>query len=182
MELVGQIVSFGAMACIVCSLQQKKKRNLVLCQLMGSSLFAISFFLTGGYAAFLSNVICTGRNVVFSREELSEKAGKIWTMIFIMLFWLAYAMTFWLFRVPFTPINAIVNALPTAAMCIMSIAFSLKRVLHIRLMSIASAMLWIVYSLIFWNPGDIISEVLSIGSSILAIARYDVKKKNQKCQ
>lgn len=179
MEILGQVFSFGAMGCNVFSLQQKKKRNLVLFQLLGSTLFAISFFLMGAYSAFLQNVVATVRNVVFSRDKMSEKANKIWTGIFLCLFLLAYGLTFWVFGEAFTPKNAILQALPTIAMCIMSVAFSLKNVFHIRLLSIVNAVFWLVYSIIYINLGDIVSEVLCIGSSVIAIIRYDLKKTNK---
>ncbi len=179
MKLVGQIMGFGAMGCNVISLQQKKKRNLVLCQLLGSSMFAISFFMLGAYAAFLQNVVATIRNLLFSREKMSEKANKIWTWIFLGLFLLAYGMTFWVFGEAFTPKNALLQALPTIAMCIMSVAFSLKNVFQIRLLSIINAVFWLIYSLVYVNMGDIVSELMCIASSVVGILRYDLKKSNQ---
>ncbi len=177
MEIFAQILGFGAMVCTVCSLQQKKKRNLVLCQLMGSSFFAASFFLLGAYAAFLQNVVATVRNILFSQEKFSDKASKIWSWIFMGLFLLAYGMTFWLFGEEFTPKNALIQALPTIAMCIMSVAFGMKSVFKIRVLSIVNAVLWLTYSIIYVSLGDMISEVLCIGSSVIGIIRYDLKEK-----
>lgn len=179
MYILAQALSFGAMACNVLSLQQKKKRNLVLCQLLGSILFAVSFFLLGAYAAFLQNVVATARNLLFSRENFSERSGKRWSWVFMGLFLLAYGLTFWLFGEEFNTRNAIVNALPTVAMCIMSVAFSLKNVFHIRLLSIVNALFWLTYSLIFMSMGDIVSEVLCIISSVVGIVRYDLKKSDK---
>lgn len=175
-SLVGQILSLGAMGCNVYSFQRNKKRELVLCQFVGSGLFALSYLLTGGYSAFLQNVVATTRNAIFSRRELSEKATKIWSAVFIGLFLVAYGLTFWLFDVEFTPKNAVVEALPTVAMCIMGVAFSFKSVFRIRILAIVNAFFWLAYSLIHPNIGDIISELLCIGSSLIAIFRYDLKK------
>lgn len=179
MEILGQVFSFGAMGCTVFSLQQKKKRNLVRCQLLGSTLFAISFFLMGAYSAFLQNVVATVRNLLFSRKEMSEKASRVLTWVFIALFLIAYGLTFLLFGEEFTLPNALLQALPTVAMCVMSIAFGLKHVFKIRILAIVTAVLWLIYSIIYVNIGDIVSEVLCIGSSVIAIIRYDLKKTNK---
>lgn len=176
MNILAQGLGIGAMVCNVYSLQQKQKKNLLLYQLLVSLLFAISFFLLGAYAAFLQNVVATARNILFSREKTSEKNGKVWTGIFMGLFLLAYGLTFWVFGEPFTPKNALLQALPTIAMCVMSVAFGLKSVFKIRLMAIVSAVLWLIYSIVYVSVGDMISEGLCIISSIVAILRYDLKK------
>lgn len=179
MKILSQLVSFGAMGCNVFSLQQKKKRNLVLCQLLGSTLFAISFFMLGAYSAFLQNVVATVRNLIFSRKGMSEKSSKIFTWIFVALFLIAYGLTFWLFGEEFTLSNALLQALPTIAMCIMSIAFGMKDVFKIRVLAIVNAFFWLTYSIIYVNMGDVVSEVLCIISSIVAIIRYDLKKNDK---
>ncbi len=179
MYILAQALGLGAMACNVISLQQKEKKNLLLFQLLVSGLFTVSFFLLGAYAAFLQNVVATARNILFSREKMSEKQSKVWTWVFIGLFLLAYGLTFVLFGEDFNAKNAIVNALPTIAMCIMSIAFGLKSVFKIRVLSIFNAVLWLIYSIIFVSVGDIISEVMSIVSSTIGIIRIDLKKTNK---
>lgn len=179
MYIFAQALGLGAMACNVISLQQKKKKNLLLFQLLVSGLFMVSFFLLGAYAAFLQNVVATARNVVFSREKFTEKQSKIWTWVFVGLFLLAYALTFVLFGEEFNAKNAIINALPTIAMCIMSVAFGLKSVFKIRVLAIINAVLWLIYSIIFVSVGDIISEIMSIVSSTIGIIRIDLKKNHK---
>lgn len=179
MEILGQVISFCAMGCNVFSFQQQKKRNLVLCQLVGSTLFAISFFLVGGYSAFLQNVVATVRNLIFSRKEMSERSNKIFTWVFVALFLVAYGMTFWLFGETFTLPNALLQALPTIAMCIMSIAFGMNNVFKIRVLAIVNAVFWLIYSIVYVNMGDIASEVLCIVSSAIAICRFDLKKNSK---
>lgn len=176
MYILAQILGFGAMICNVISLQQKRKKNLLLYQLLVSGLFTMSFFLLGAYAAFLQNVVATARNILFSRGKFSEKQSRSWTWVFIGLFLLAYVLTFVLFGEEFNVRNAIINGLPTAAMCIMSVAFGLKSVFKIRALAIINAVLWLTYSIIYMSMGDIVSEVLAIVSSVVGIIRYDLKK------
>lgn len=176
MYILAQVFGFGAMACNVISLQQKRKKNLLLFQLLVSGLFMVSFFLLGAYVAFLQNVVATARNILFSREKFSERQNKIWTWLFVALFLLAYVLSFVLFGEEFSVKNAVINALPTIAMCIMSVAFGLKSVFKIRVLSIVNAVLWLIYSVIYMNMGDIVSEVMSIVSSAVGIIRYDLKK------
>lgn len=179
MNILAQCLGLGAMACNVISLQQKEKKKLLLLQLLVSGLFMVSFFLLGAYAAFLQNVVATVRNILFSREKFTEKQRKTWSLVFIGLFLLAYCLTFVLFGEAFNTKNAIINALPTIAMCIMSVAFGLKSVFKIRLLSIASAVLWLIYSIIFVSWGDIASESMSIVSSLVGIVRIDLKKSDK---
>lgn len=179
MYIFAQVLGLGAMVCNVISMQQNQKKNLLLFQLLVSGLFMVSFFLLGAYAAFLQNLVATARNLLFSREKMSQKVSRVWTGIFIGLFLLAYGLTFVLFGEPFNARNAIVNALPTVAMCIMSVAFGMKSVFKIRALSIVNAVLWLIYSIIFVSLGDIISEVMSIVSSTVGIIRLDLKKSDK---
>lgn len=179
MYIFAQALGLGAMVCNVISMQQKNRKNLLLFQMVVSTLFTVSFFLLGAYAAFLQNIVATARNILFSREKMSEKASKIWTGVFIALFLLAYGLTFWLFGEPFNARTAVINALPTVAMCIMSVAFGMRSVFKIRALSIVNAVLWLIYSIIFVSVGDIISETLSIVSSTVGIIRFDLKKNDK---
>lgn len=177
--MIAQIISFLAMGCNVASLQQKNKRNIVLFQLIGSTFFAVSFFLMGAYSAFLQNVVATVRNAIFSGKKMQKRTERVWSIVFVGLFLLAYGMTFWVFGEEFTFPNALIQALPTIAMCIMSVAFGMENVFHIRVLAIVNALFWLTYSILYVNLGDICSELLCIISSVVAIFRFDRKKREK---
>ncbi len=56
-EIAGEIVSVVAMSFTIISYQQKKQIRLVACQLVGSLLFSLSFFLLGAFVGGLLNFI-----------------------------------------------------------------------------------------------------------------------------
>ena len=68
-EIAGQIISIIAMGCTIFSYQQKKQKSLLICQLVGGTLFAISFFLLGAIIGAILNLVASVRALMFIFEE-----------------------------------------------------------------------------------------------------------------
>ena len=71
-EIIGQIISIFAMSCNIISYQYKSQRSLIICQLLGGTLFAISFFLLGATVGGLLNILAVIRAVIFLFPKMAE--------------------------------------------------------------------------------------------------------------
>lgn len=179
-EAIAQIVGIVALLFIVFSYQQKKKTSLILCQLFGAALFGAHYFMMGAYAGFLLNCIAVLRALVFCREGLSKKTGKIWVWILNGLFLVSYALTFLVFNVTPSVPNLIIQALPVIGMCVSTISFNMKNAGQIRALSIVTSAGWLTYNIYYSSIGGTLCESISLISIIIGILRYDIKKKNRK--
>ena len=175
-----QALGFVGMACNVGSYQLKKKKYLLLCQVLGGSIFAIHFLLLGGWAGFMMNAVGVFRGLVFSREDLSKKASRIWTAVFFLLFVLCYVLIVTVIQPQLSTADRIMELLPTLAMCLMTVTFGLLPASKIRAVSLVGSTLWMIYNIRCVAIGGVICEVLSIISSTVGIFRYDLKKKAAK--
>ena len=176
MNEFAQALGLVGMACNVSSYQLKKKKHLLLCQVLGGSIFAIHFLLLGGWAGFMQNAVGVFRGLVFSRENWSKKASRIWTAVFFLAFVLCYVLIVTVIKKELSTADLIMELLPTLAMCLMTVTFGLLPASKIRAVSLVGSTLWLIYNIRYFTIGGIACEVLSIISSIVGIFRYDLKK------
>ena len=171
-----QALGFVGMACNVGSYQLKKKKFLLLCQVLGGSIFAVHFLMLGGWAGFMMNTVGVFRGLVFSREDLSKRAARIWTAVFFLSFVLCYGLIVTVIQPQLSTADRIMELLPTLAMCLMTVTFGLLPASKIRAVSLIGSTLWLSYNIRCVAIGGIVCEVLSIVSSVVGIFRYDLKK------
>ena len=171
-----QALGFVGMACNVGSLQLKKKKYLILCQVLGCSFFAIHFLLLGRWAGFLMNTIGALRGLVFSWEKLSKRTSRIWTAVFFLSFVLCYGLVVTVIQPKLSAFDRVMELLPTLAMCLMTVTFGLLPASKIRAVSLINSALWLTYNIRCGAIGGIVCEVLSIISSVVGIFRHDRKR------
>lgn len=177
MDIFAQALSIAGLACIVASYQQKKKSALILCQLVGGTLFGIHYLLMNAYAGFLLNIIAVFRALVFYKENLPKKAGNVWVCVFHVLCLAAYAAAFLLFDTEPTPINFLLEVLPVIGMFSLSISFNMTGAKEIRRLGMISSVCWLIYNIAHLSIGGIACEAMCLVSIIVGMLRYDIKKK-----
>ena len=171
-----QTLGYVGMACNISSYQLKKKKHLLLCQVLGGSLFAIHFLLLGQWSGFMMNAVGVFRGLVFSRENWSKKASRIWTAVFFLAFVLCYVLIVTVIKEQLSTEDWIMELLPVLAMCLMTVTFGLLPASKIRAISLVGSSLWLIYNIHSFSQGGIACEVISIISSIVGIFRYDIKR------
>ena len=176
MEFFTQALSIAGLICVVISYQQKEKSALILCQLVGAALFGVHYLLLGAYAGFLLNIIAVTRALVFYKEDLPKKVGRIWVCIFHGLCLLAYALTFVLFGTRPTLPNLLLEVLPVIGMFSLSISFNMTGAKDIRRLGTVSSVCWLIYNIFHLSIGGIACEGMCLTSIIIGMFRYDRKK------
>ena len=69
MTLTAQIIGIFAMVANVAAYQFKNKRNVILCQLAGSALFAVNMFMLDALMGGLLNVVGIVRAIVYINKD-----------------------------------------------------------------------------------------------------------------
>ena len=175
-EFAAQLVGIAAMAFNILSYQQKSQKAVIGFQLFGSALFAANYFMLGATVGGILNLVGTVRAVVFLNRERFGAERPVWLAGFTAAYLLSYILTFTLFGKAPTAFNLIEEFLPVIGMTATTISFRLKDAGSIRRFGLISSPSWLIYNIVNFSIGAICCEVLSLGSILIGMWRFDVKK------
>ena len=175
MTLTAQIIGIFAMAANVVAYQFKNKRNVILCQLAGSALFAVNMFMLDALMGGLLNVVGIVRAIVYINKDRLKIPVKLVNGIFMALYLASYILVFAVFGKEPTPFNLTVEILPLIGMGAMTVGLSMKDSKAIRVCGFINSPCWLIYNSLVFSLGGILCEVFGIVSIILAHIRIDIK-------
>ena len=163
------------MAITIISYQQKAQKRLLICQLLGGTLFAISFFLLGAIVGSILNILASVRAIMFLYPKKLNASHPVWLGIFIGIYVAVYVLTFTLFGTEPTIPNLAIEILPIIGMTALSVGFMFQDSSKVRLLGLISSPSWLIYNIYYLSTGAIICEVLSLGSILIGMLRHDKK-------
>lgn len=178
LEMTAQGISIVAMAMNCLSYQQKKQKTVLVYQLIGSVLFAVSFFLLGAYAGALLNGVGITRALVFINKDKLHARHPAWLIGYTCLYVLSYVLVFTVFGKEPTALNLIIEVLPVIGMVVTTVSFRYTDARAIRRFGLVNSPLWLTYNLFSLSVGAIASELINLVSIIVGTIRFDLKKKN----
>ncbi len=161
--MLGQIISILAMAVTIVSFQMKTKKQILILQTTGSTLFLISFILLESWAAACLNVVFLIRNIVFYFSVDKKWAQhKVWLYILLVAVIAAGAVGYqsWLDLIPI--VGSIFGTLATY----------MKKENLFRLFKLGDSPCWLIYNATVPSVGGVICEVFNIISIIVGLIRY----------
>ena len=177
MELAGQIISIFAMTANILAAQNKKKSGIIAFELCGTSLFAISFFLTKSYVGAMLNLLGVFRSIIFLNEKKTHANHPLWLAFFISTYLTSFVLNFTVFEVEFIWSNIVFEVLPVCGMTLGTVGYRMKNAKGTRRLNIFRSPAWLIYNAAYaHNIGATICETLSIISIITAMIRLDIKK------
>lgn len=184
-EIIAQIAGLFGMSFNVFSYQQKKQRNLIICQLFGTSFFFVNFLLLGIAEGVLligavMNLIGIVRSIVFSNKEKFRVDKHIWKHIwlvgFIASYVISYILAFTVFGTTWNFKNAVLELLPVIGMTSGTIAFFKTEASVTRKLGFITSPTWLIYDIFNLSIGGIVTEALSLVSIVVGMIRHDIKK------
>lgn len=174
-DIIAQIFGIIGMAVMVVSFQAKKQKTVIILQMVGAVMFIVNFFMLGAITGALLNVIALFRGFVYANKE-KIKHLRVFTGVFIALYFVSYACTFLVFGKAPTLANFIVELLPVIAMVAVNISFYKTSAAAVRKFALISSPSWLIYNSINFSIGGILCETFSLISVILGIIRLDLKR------
>lgn len=172
-NLIAQGIGILAMGFNILSYQQKTRNRAIAFQLCGGFFFAINFYLLGAIVGSLLNVVAVVRAVVFLNREKLHADRPVWLVGFVAVYALSYLLTFTLFGTEVTAKNLIVELLPVIGMTATTISFRFTDAKAIRKFGLISSPSWLIYNIANFSIGAICCEVLSLGSILIGMLRFD---------
>ena len=174
-EIIGQIISIAAMGCNILSYQNKNQKSLLLFQLLGGTLFAISFFLLGATVGAILNLIAVIRALMFLFSEKLKMSHPLWLFAFMVSYVTVYILTFTVFGTKPSLVNFLIEILPVIGMTALSVGFMFEDSSKVRVLGLVSSPAWLIYNIYYLSVGAIICEALSLISIFIGILRHDKK-------
>lgn len=168
-EIIGQVLGVVAMILFCLSYQTNTKRGLLIVQTAGATSICLSYLFLGAMSGFALNIICVTRNIIYyfinnrPRLTLGISIGLALAMGAVgALSWEG-------------PISLLI-ILPLMANTVF-MSFGNPQLLRKSVVLTSSTIL--VYDIFVFTIGGIISESLSVISSIIGIIRYRKGKSEQ---
>lgn len=167
MEILIRILGIAALILCIIPFQFKKHKHIVLCKMCSEILFAIQYFLIGpqAYTGAWLDLLSGGRNFLF--YKLVEKKRSTLPVIFvfcgIMLVLGIYSWAGWL------------SLLPICAKLITTVSYGMKNERLLRLITLPSCILWVIYNIAVGGWEAVIGDTLSLCSILIGIWKFDIQ-------
>lgn len=176
-EITAQIIGIVAMFFNLFSYQQKTRKGAIICQLFGTILFTVNFFMLGATVGAIMNFIGALRAVIFINKEKLKADHIGWFIGFTVIYLASYVLTFTVLDKEPTAVNFVLEFLPVIGMVATTHSYRLTDAKAIRKFGLISSPVWLIYNIANFSVGAIICEVLSLASIIIGIVRLDRKSK-----
>ena len=162
-----QGIGFAAVAVFILSYQIRANRWLFLLQLIGSALFCLQFYLLDAKSGCLSLAVNILRNALMMKYSDWKWVRQKWCPIAIAaLFTLVLVLTW----------NGPVSLLAFAASVSSTFAYWTNSPRRIRMVNLVCASpCWLIYDLIVFSLGGIVSESITIVSILVSFLRFGWK-------
>ena len=161
-EIIGQVVSLVAVVIFAISYQVKENRLLIIFQTAGTTCFCISYLLFGEMVGFATNIVCIIRNFIIILVPPKTRLSHIMTAILVVVMGVV-GMLSW---------SGPVSLLIIIPLMINTVFLSLDNPQLLRKSVVFTSFCLMLYNMTIPSSGGIISEAMSVTSSIVGIIRY----------
>lgn len=170
MFIAAQIV--GAIGSIVniISIQLKSKKNILMCFIIANLAFGVNFILlksyTGAYICFIAAVQTYINSLYDKKNKLLPKwLMSLFILVSVGIGSLAY--------------NGPIDLMPIACSILYVLTIVQKKEKNIRGLTFLNIILWIIFDIFVGAYTAVISDVVFIASTIIAIFRHDILHRKQ---
>ena len=172
MDILAQIIGLIASMIMIVAIQVKDRKNLYLIlNILVKILYGINFALLSAYSGTITQLIgliITIVAYIYTKKNLN--IPKWLTAIFIVITLIGGIITY----------NNIYSFMAISCGITYALIVASKNMKTIRKLNLAQALLWTIYDLIINAYTASISSAFVVISTLIAIFRYDILKKEQK--
>ena len=162
-ETIGQILSILGMIATVASFQLKTRKQILVMQSVGSSLFLLSYLMLNTLTGVYINIVFLTRNVIFFFKKDKKWAQSIlWLPTMLLAAIVAGALGY---QTPW-------DLLPIIGALVGTVSMYMTNENMLRLLKLGESPCWLIYNCSIPNIGGIICEVCSLTSLVVGLIRY----------
>ncbi len=171
MKIIPQIIGLLAVATFLLSYQQKKRKNIILFNVISRCLYILQYLLLGAFSGAVLDILGAVASVVAGKKH-TKWIKKHLTLVIVLINGVIVAAGLTI---------AIVNQnwldlFSLAGVLLHTGAFWLSSEKIIRRISLAGSPFWFVYNFLSRAYGSALGDLLTMGSILLAMYRHREKK------
>ena len=166
-QIAAQVLGAIGILIYVIMYHSKDVNNVLHKKFWMDIVWALQYFLIGGYTGCITNVICCAREAVFMNNDKKIFKSRLWLILFLIINWVSAALV-WKGLYCFLP--ALVSTLGT-------FSFWQKNMTVARVIALVNNVLMFTYDVYVLSYMGMIGEALVFLSviSALLIQRYNIK-------
>ncbi len=167
MMVIPQIIGIFAVILFLLSYQQKKRKNIILCNAISRVLYILQYLLLGAFEGAVLDILGTVSSVMAQNRDKGfiKKHTKL-AVIFINLVIVLAGLCLY---------KNIFSLCPILGVGLHTSAFWLRNEKTIRKVSFLGSPFWLIYNFASCAYGSAIGDILTMVSIGTAIYRYDIK-------
>lgn len=169
--LFSQFLSIVATVLLLLSYQQKTHRRIVIMQAFSGLLFGTQYLMIGAYEGMMCNYIGMIRSISYSFRGKNKFADSvICPAIFASAFIVSGFLTY----------ESPLSLLPTVAMVISSFVMWIPKTQELRVLSLPTCAMWLIYNIYSNAAIAVLTEVFNIVSIVIALIRFSASAAKRK--
>ena len=167
--IISQIIGILAFTISLISFHRKKKKDIFKNLLLAHILNIIHYFLLGATSGCITKVLALLRDYfIILKEKYPKLSNNIYLLIFILLYVLATILTY----------NGIISILPAIAAIIYIIFVWNGNEIQVKKAACYCYILWLIYNIFVLSIAGIVSNSISIISTLIAVINEKKGKKH----
>ena len=173
MKLIPQFIGLLAVATFLLSYQQKKRKNIILFNVISRCLYNLQYLLLGAFSGAVLDILGAVVSVVAGKKHTGLIKKHLTLVIFLMNgLIVAAGLTIAIINQSWLDLFSLAGVLLHTG------AFWLSSEKIIRRISLAGSPFWFVYNFLSHAYGSAVGDLLTMGSILLAMYRHREKKSN----
>lgn len=160
--IISQILGILAFLFYVFSIQNKKKKNILLMQLISNIFYALSYLILQAISAVLIDGLSFIRCLIYYHFDIKHRKCPLWIVLILVILSIVIGV--------FTVRN-VFDAIPIIISIIYIISTWQDSVKMIYISFIITAVLWIIYNFYIGTYTPMIGNVFEIISGLVAMYR-----------
>lgn len=166
--IIAQIFGFIAFCFSLFAYHKKTKKKILFNMILSSSLNLIHYFLLGAYSGCITKIIAILRDSFIIKKETNKKLNK---NHFLYIFIIIYII------IGFIMYENILSIFPIIAATIYLIPIWNGKPITVKKAAFICYFLWLIYNIFVLSISGIISNIVSIISTHIAIKNFKKEKK-----
>ena len=161
---ISQIVGLFAVASFLWSYQLKKRKNIILCNVISRCLYILQYILLGAFEGAVLDILGAISSMIAAKKDtpILKKHTKIWALCIDLVIVIAGLL---LYVNPF-------SLLPIIGVLLHTTAFWINDEKTIRRVSLLGSPFWFVYNFVSRAYGSAVGDVLTMVSIVTAMIKY----------
>jgi thiol:disulfide interchange protein len=167
MNVLAQLFGLLAAIALICSIQMKNKKTILIFMILGNGFFVINFIILHAYSGALICLVATIQTIIsYIKTNNNKDFPRFLIFLFLLIFLICGLCTY----------KEIVDIIPIICSILFSLLIIQKKESNIRILTIFNALTWIIYDILVGAYTATFCDIFLLISAVIAIFRYDLKK------